>query len=471
MKTKKGVGFLSVALIFSLLFTSCIDKDYSIGNGLLPDDYYMQIKKAEFDIPVEMKMPDKVVTASSGYAIVGSINDPDFGMMQSSTAFHVYPSDTTLSYGNNPVPKSLQLFIYGINDPSYISAIVGNYSINDAYLHQNIYVHRLNTEIDSINTIYNNSLGTADYNAIPMNMGGGNVFFGNNPNMYMNLSLDYARELLSATKEERQDIFKFMKRYKGLYLRTDPVLSTYNGGRLCYVSLSGAYMIGMSLTYTHTDNSIPAGKDSTILYLASSARAINIISHQSSPHESSNPTGDLLMEGFAGIKPYINFDNVKSSIDTWAQNNQIDLNKVVVTKAELQLHYKAPQDYTFMQNFHPPLIFLNTKEKDSHDLYRYMPTDDIFEYGTSSGSSSNRNPSKEIYSLNISSYIQKLIHGKLTNDEKSTWLMSNSPIIDPNTGSLAGYSVDNVAINKVVFFGNNDPSKKPKLILTYALMN
>jgi|GEM_PF-616799 len=463
--------FALIVLLSSFVFTSCMEKDNLTGSELLPDDYFLRLYKTEFDIPVQMKLSDNLQTAQPGYAIIGSINDPDFGMVQSETAFSFVPQDTSRSYGTNPIPKSLHMYIYGINNPSYVSSMPVAYSDNDLYIHQNIYVHRLKSEIDSINTIYNNSFDTDDYEATPLNVGGGNVFFGNNPNLQINLPLSLAEELLSATKAERSDIYKFMKRYQGFYLKTDPVPTSYIGGRLCYISMSSEIpVVGLSLTYWHTDSKIPEGKDSTITYWANPNKNINIISHESSHLEDSDPAGNILLEGFAGIKPYVDFNEVKTSIDTWAVNNQIDLTKLIVSKAELQLYYDAPDDYIFMQNFYPPFIYLNTQEQDDNNKFRYMPQTAIFAYLPSQEQQlSNWNTSKEMYSLDISSYIQNLIQGKLTEEDKKAWVMANYPVTNPNTGAPMGYSIDNVTFQKVAFFGKNSV-KKPRLILTYALM-
>ena len=464
MEIRKIVRSILVISLLSFIFTSCLDTDGSTGSGLIPDDYYMSLHKVEFDVPLQMKLSDSLQTNASSYAVIGSINDPDLGMTESAAAFSFFPYDT-LSYGNSPVPKSISLFL---------SITPQTYSDRDNYIHQNIYVHRLNSEIDSLGTIYNNSLSATDYNPAPLNIGGGNVFFGNNTDISINLDLDFARELLTATKEERKNMYAFMKRYKGLYLRTDPVSSSYLGGRFCCIPMTQSNgfssYIGLSLTYWHVDNNIPAGKDSTIVYYVYSLTNVNSISHSSSTLESSNPSGPIFLEGMAGIKPYIDFSEIKSSIDTWATTNQVDLSKVIIAKAELQLYYDAAGDYDFLNRLSPPIIFLNTRgEKDANNNRRYSPTADIVNYRpqTSTTTPSNQNRSKELYSLNISSYVQRLIKGELTEQEEKAWIMSSNLATDGN-GQAIGFFIDNISYSKVTFFGPNDV-KKPKLIITYAL--
>ena len=465
MGNRKIVHSILIISLVSFIFTSCLETDNSTGNGLIPDDYYMSLHKTEFDVPLQMKMSDSLHTNASGYAIIGSINDPDFGMTQSAAALSFIPSISSLSYGNDPVPKSLSLFIYGITSQIY--------SDRDYYIHQNIYVHNLNSGIDSLKTVYNNSIKAGDYNSTPLNVGGGNVFFGNNTDISMNLSLDYARELLTATQKERDNRFEFIKRFHGLYLRVDPVQNSYIGGRLCYIPMSPnlgySTSLGLSLTYWHVDSDIPEGKDSTITYLAYSLTNVNNITHSSTALESDNPTGPVFLEGMAGIKPYIDFSEIKSSIDIWAASKQIDLSKLIIAKAELQLYYDAPADYSDLAKFYPSTIFLNTRQKDNDDNPRYAPTKDIHAYLQSvSGSTvSNLNRSKELYTFNITSYLQRLIKGDLTEDELQTWIMPNSEISDIN-GQKIGFSVENIFFRKVAFFGSNSV-KKPKLILTYAL--
>jgi Cu2+-containing amine oxidase len=466
MEIKKIVHSILVISLSSFIFISCIGTDNSTGDGLIPDDYYMSLHRAEFDVPLQMKMSDSLQTNSSNYAAIGSINDSDFGMMQSASAFAFAPYIDSLSYGTNPIPKSLFLSIAGISYETY--------SDRDNYIHQSIFAHRLNNDLDSLKTIYNNSISAVDYNPTPLNIGGGNVFFGNNSNISINLSLDYARELLQASSDERSNRFKFIKRYKGLYLRADPVSNTYIGGRLFFIPMSSSaafstYM-GLSLTYWHVDSEIPNGKDSTITYVSYALTNVNSVTHSSTPLESTSPAGPILLEGMAGIKPYIDFSEIKSSIDIWATANQIDLSKLIVAKAELQLYYDASGDYDFMNRTYPSMIFLNTREQNTNKNKLYIPVSDIMEYQPKTGQSTmitNLNRSKELYSINISSYVQHLIKGDLTEEEKKAWIMADNLSTDSN-GQPVGYFVDNLSFNKVTFFGPNDV-KKPKLIITYAL--
>jgi len=466
MEIRKFVRSILVISLLSFVITSCVETDGSTGSGLIPDDYYISLHKAEFDVPVQMKMSDNIRTNASAYAIIGSVNDPDFGMTESAAAFSFIPANNSLSYGDNPIPKSLSLFITGISSHAY--------SDRDNFIHQNIYVHSLNSGIDSLETVYNNSIKAGDYDSAPLNIGGGNVFFGSNPDISINLSLDYARELLAATEDEREDRYTFMKRYNGLYLRTDPVLSSYIGGRLCYIpmtqSLGFSSSMGLSLTYWHVDSDIPDGKDSTLFYYAYSLTNVNNITHSSASLESDNPVGPIFLEGIAGIKPYIDFSEIKGSVDTWAASNQIDLSKVIVVKAELLLHYDAPDDYSDLPRFYPETIFLNTlqKDRDSEDKYRYIPIEDILIYSDPSGGViSNLNRSKELYSFNISSHFQRFIKGELTEDDLRAWVMPNM-ILSDNNGQAMGFAIENMIFHKIAFFGANDV-KKPKLILTYAL--
>jgi len=235
-------------------------------------------------------------------------------------------------------------------------------------------------------------------------------------------------------------------------------------------SASFSTYMGLSLTYWHVDSKIPDGKDSTISYVSYALTNVNNITHSSSALESANPAGPILLEGMAGIKPYIDFSEIKNSIDTWASTNQIDLRKLIVAKAELQLYYDASGNYDFINRAYPGMIFLNIREQNTNKNKLYIPIADIMEYQPQSGQSTvvnNINRSKELYSINISSYVQSLIKGELTEGEKKAWIMANNLTTDSN-GQPIGYFVDNLSFNKVTFFGPNDV-KKPKLIITYAL--
>lgn len=278
----------------------------------------------------------------------------------------------------------------------------------------------------------------------------------------MDLSLDYARELLSATAEEMDSLALYFRRFKGLHMRVDPLPGSLEGGRFNIFSPGSVYF---TLTYRHVDALKGIDKDSVISYFGTeSIASVNSFSHSTASFET-NTTGEkLFVEGLAGIKPYIDFSSVKTQIDQWAAANNINLAKLIVAKAEIRLPYEMPQDYTRL-NYFPEQLFLvsrQTSDKDHHTLYE--PVNDI-RYSDLNGSV---NKSLKYYSLDVSSYIQKLIQGSHQSSLLKTWITPIYQTTDYYSGATF-YYVQNVFYNKAILNGNGS-ARSPRLVLTYAIM-
>ena len=280
------------AIIFALLTASCIDSNKTTGSGLLPEDHVLRVRSASFDLPVQLKISDSIQTIFPESLVVGSYRDSDFGFVEASAAFQFQLSRDSLSFGANPIPKSFKMYI-SVADRSYLYE-------KDSYIPQNFKVYILNKVIDST-IAYNNSIKTEDYNPAHINLGGSTYFGGDT--LTLELSLEYARQILSATKEELEDSKLFTERFKGLYLAVDPQPDALTGGRFNIIDPNDIFF---TIEYTHTDVSKSIDKDSTIyLYVPSSKPYTNSFKHSSQDLASTDPQDKLFIEGLAGLKPYI----------------------------------------------------------------------------------------------------------------------------------------------------------------------
>jgi Domain of unknown function (DUF4270) len=449
MRRRISLRSLSALALISLLFVSCIDVNKSTGGEFVPDDQKFVIAIKEFDLPVQQKSSDSIQTIFSGDAVIGAYKDPELGITTSAAAVRFIPQVRKNTFGNNPVPKSLKLSI------AVSSKIVLDQK--DANIPQNVYVYVLRKDLDST-VMYNNSITAADFDPVPL---AGNVFFGGD-SINMDLPLSYAADLLSATQEERDSVPFFQKRFKGFYIATEPLPGSLTGGRFNIITTSNIYM---TLTYNHIDDTI-SKSDSVLIYYASESEPnINIIKHSSKSLETSTPTNKLYVEGLAGLKPFIDFSAVKNTINSWVLSQNSVLSKVVIAKAEIILPYEFPADYLTIGQY-PSQLFLATREtEDLYEgpYYRLLPEISLVD------DKGLNNRSKFYYSMNITSYLQSVLKGKLTKkNELEAYVVPAMSLTNSSTGETS-YFFDNTAYSKGVFNGTA-ATRKPKLRISYAII-
>lgn len=449
MRRRISLRSVTALALFSLLIVSCIDVNKSTGGEFVPDDQLLNVSIKEFDLPVQQKSSDSIQTIFSGTAVVGTYKDADLGITTAAAAVRFIPQKRKNSFGNNPIPKSLKLSIAVDNK------IVLNQS--DATVPQNVYVYVLRKDLDSA-LMYNNSITSADFDPVPL---AGNVFFGGD-SINMDLPLSYATDLLSATKEERDSIPFFQRRFKGFYIATEPLPGTLTGGRFNIITPSDIYM---SLTYNHVDDTVTNSDSLLIYYAAETEPNINIFKHSSKGLESTNPANKLFVEGLAGVKPFIDFAVIKNTVNTWALSLNTDLSKVIIARAELIFPYEFPTDFTLIGQY-PAQMYLAKRETGA--LYKGPYYELLSELPKVDDKGLN-NRSKFYFNMNITSYFQNVLKGKFTKkSDLETYVVPVASSTNSYTGELA-YFFDNAAYYKGVFNGTA-ATRKPKLRITYVIL-
>lgn len=446
--TLRSIAALSLTTLF---LTSCIETDKTTGSALVPSDHILKVNTVAFDLPVQMKLSDSLQTVYSGALVIGSYKDHDFGTMQASAAFQFMPSTPKLDFGESPLAKSFKMYMT-IEGKTYFYE-------EDKFTPQNFNVYKLTKDLDSTLS-YNNSITDSDYLPQPLNIGG-NVFFGGDT-LVMDISLDYAQQLISATKEERDSLPIFLKRFKGMYITASAKPGSLEGGRINYTAPSNIYFL---MTYRHVDSKKNIDKDSVLIYYVSdNGMHINRFDHSSKSLENKNPQSKIFLEGLAGIKPYIDFNEVKTNITNWAAQNNTDLNKLIIAKAEVRLPFEYPEDYTRL-NYYPSQVFLCTRiDSLSRKTIVYEPIDDVSYYA----SNGSINRSLKYYSLDISSYLQKVLRGNYTGSYLQTYVAPIFESSDYYSGATY-YYIQTTLYSKATLNGNGAVNH-PKLILTYSVM-
>ncbi len=451
MTKRNNFRLAAVLLLFSLITASCITTDKTLGDDFVPNDHILGVSTAEIEVPLQMKMADSLQTIFPGYLVIGAYKDQDLGTTLSCAAFQIIPTIHGNDYGENPVPSYIKLSM-AVNQRLALESV-------DNSIPQNIYVYTLKKDLDST-TAYNNSISADDIDPTPLNKGGV-VYFGGD-SIVMNLPLDFAKKLLTASKEERDSAVVFTKKFKGLYLTTEPLPGAIKGGRFNIIDPASLYM---ELKYRHVDTKNKIDKDSLLYYYISTAKPyLNTFSHSSKRLETDKSQETVYIEGLAGIKPYIDFSEVRKNMSAWAKAKNTDISKIIISRAELRFPYEFPSDYLTMKQF-PSQIFLATKEEQAaYDLPFYQPSSDI--YVLSSGLN---NRSFNYYSMDISAYLQKVLKGSISGKALNAWITPVGSTTNSYSGTTT-YYVDNLIYCKAKLNGNSS-ARKPYMVVTYAIAN
>jgi hypothetical protein len=437
---------ISLPLCLSLLVSSCITIDNQLGQGFIPEDQILSVESAVFPLPIYTKSSDSLFTAtdliaSEGFLLFGSCYDSIFGATHAGAVIQYYPSQSDKEYGEQPEPISLKMTIISggstILDPS------------QAKIPQNVYVHRMLSDI-SAKHAYNNALQPEDWDPVPLSQAG-QVYFGSDT-LVVDLSLDFARELLNVDEEIRKVDSTFVKTFKGIYLRTQDTEEIPNSGRLNAASFTNFWM---TLTYRTKG----AETDSVVVYMSQSSNNFNAINHVKKL-DNAEAAPKIYFQGLAGAKPYIDFVALKENINAWAQAQNIDPKRLLVSHAEIILPY-SPQLSAEELAHSPDFLFPSTREGADTTL-RYYPIIDI----SAEYCGGNINRSQYHYSFIVTRYLQQLLKTDTFTQSPNTWLMSVTSVTDGYTSS---YLIDNLSYTRLVFEGaaSNSP---PILKLTYAVL-
>lgn len=441
-----------LAITLSVFLTaSCIDIDKTAGDGFVPSDQLLGISVKEFDLPVQMKQSDSLQSMYTGAVIVGAYKDELFGLTSAGGAFRIIPQKDSNDFGNAPAANYFRMNI------QFADNIVLNES--ESSIPQNIFIYKLREDLDTLK-FYTNSLDASAYDPAPLNPGG-TVYFGGDT-LSIDLSLEYANHLLTANAEERDSLELFFKKFKGLYISTEPLPGSQTGGRFNIIQPEDIYM---TLSYHHVDDSVDK-QDSLLLYYVSPGEPnINIFKHSSSGLATAQATEKLYVEGIAGIKPYIDMAQVRSNLAQWATANNFPLERVVVARAELIFPYEFPSNYVTMGQY-PAQLFLATRTTgDSYDGLYYELLPEIA-YTDRNGTN---NRSQFSYNLNITSYLQKVLGNKFTNRrDLEAYVMPVMSTSNSQTGEVS-YFVDNSVYYKGVLNGMNS-LRRPKLRIAYTVI-
>lgn len=438
---------LTVSSVFS-----CITVNKTIGEEYVPEDQELKIRIAHFRLPVTLKMQDSLQATSADYAIVGAIRTPEFGLVKMGSAANVCQPSTTLRFGKDPVIKSI-----------YFTAAVTAKKVmeeNQTNIPQDIFVYRLKKRLDTT-TVFCNSVTSADYDPLPLNTSSVTYFGGDSIKVYLNNA--YGTELLSATEKELDSINLFIDRFKGLYIECSAPEGSLTGGRENLLGFSSA-VIMMKYNFQPTWQEGLSRKDTTVYLSYGDGYCLNTSSYSSEDLETDEPREILPVEGIAGIKPYVDAKVLKDTLDKWAQKNNYDPKKIIVSKASFSLPFEIPAN--FDMTTYPTYLF-PTQRIENKNVKIYYPFNDVNSTGNSLGAI---NRSLAEYQGDISSVIQQMLNKNAAEIEGKYdfWFAPIQQLTDQYYGTVS-YSPDfySYYVGKI-----NGPKAEryPKLTLVFSVL-
>lgn len=442
-----------LSLTSVLAFLSCVENDRALGGDLLSEESLLTVGVKTFDIPVSNRISDSLQAGNTVTMLVGSMSDPVFGTAVSNAATYVLPYSDSTDFGDNPRLTSAYM-VLSVDSISYID--------NDRKgMHQRIHIYRLTSPLDSTIGLCN-SLTSDDYSTEPVTVSDP-VIYGEGE-IRIDLTESFAQELLSITPEEFEDVELFLDKIPGLYIELEPPIGHDGGGRMNYLNLDKS-VIYVNYILNDPDRGF-TDLDTTESFAFGYSSAFNYFSTGSDGLADENPGDTLYLEGLSGVKPHIKASVLKDMIDNWITEDALEDYTVIVSRAELKFPYEMPADYERFNREFPSFIYAFTRDPyaGGTDSY-YMPLDDI--YTVNNRGEMNR--ALREYSLDITSYVQKLITSGKEDMNESLDLWIAPLTYRTNQADEVRYEIDNYNYSRAIL---NGPSadRKPTLTVTYGLM-
>lgn len=448
----KSVKKFLAIVVFAATLAGCVTNNRETGSNLITDDFLLTAKIASFDLPITNKVSDSVQATTGKHILLGSLRDELYGEVSSDGASVILPYSDSTDFGENPVLHSAYLSLH-IDTTLYTDP-------TQEGIHQNITIYKLITPLDSTKN-FTNSLTEADYDPTPINKG--NPIIYTSGKLRIDITDEYAQELLNTTPEEFKDFKLFTERIKGFYITTDEQ-NSMQPGRLNILSL------GKSILYLNYRMTDPKRNiydlDTTESFSFGYSIAMNNFRTGSKHLENENPSDYIYLESLNGIKGHIDAKQLKTMLDTWIDENGYSNRTVVLSRAELTLPYEAPEDYTTFDKLSPKYIYCFTNNPAATDTLRfYKPLPEV-DYVPNKGYIDR---SLMQYTMDITSYIQNLITTPIEEVDatKNLWIAPMDSYTDK--AGFVYFDFDNTNYRRIVINGPT-AQRKPQLTLTYTVM-
>lgn len=433
----KSSGLLSALFLFLLVFNSCKKAD-TVGLEVLPEEDRLQGEHTDtITVWAYTLREDSLSTTGTSFNIVGSHNDPIFGLSKASIYTQVRPSALNPSFGTNATVDSVVLSLAYAGYYADIMKLAGEQSFS---------VHRVLEDMGDSTTYYSDD--TLDYQKLPLGTYTGLIdtrdsvlINGTNepPQMRIRLNDNFGNELLSSTSLTSDE--SFLSSFKGFFIAPTTQNLLSGQGSLLYISPTSPYT-KMTLYYHNDDTT--AQQNFNFVVNANTVRFNNFSHNYSNAFDVAAQLADstlgserLYLQSMQGLKAKITFPHLNNLV----ANGQ----EIAINKAELIFPIADGTTSRLSPSSRLVVVKKGTDGKDK------VLDDNISESPEFVGG--YYNSTKLEYAFNIPRHIQGLL--KDTTADKSIYLR------------VAGASVSG---NRVVINGTGNADKPLKLRLTYTIL-
>ncbi|MCF0178418.1 MAG: hypothetical protein HUJ90_07290 [Bacteroidales bacterium] len=418
---------ISLALLCAGIFlTSCINTNYTIGSDLVPTNQNLKIRVGSFDIKVGEQMADSL-QSTAYYLMFGNNVDELYGLTTIDLAATVTPADSAMRFPAD-ILEIKEAYITLVNTQ------IDTFQPEQENIFQNIYVYQLNRPLDTTD-VYSNSVTDEDHFDELVNKP---IFYDGSDSLIVNIDKELALYYLTATNEELDSLALYQETHYGLYFKAEMQAEGVLGGRI-----NGFTDGSFTIRYSFRD-SLGFVRDTTNLFTLGDVNyglAVCNFKHSTADMAigSDNDLELLFFEGLAGIKPHISALDIKDAISKWAADNNIDLSKLLLSRAIVNLPFEAPEVITDLDKL-PTRLYPCRRSTTVNNYINYAPLYTIYDSTFDRGDIDRVNLT---YHPDITMYLQDLIRRDRDKVEKSDdlWIMSIYEYVQQSSSSSSSSSM------------------------------
>jgi len=432
---KKGVSvkYIFVAVLLgSLTFLSSCQKDSGVGSNVLPANDLLNAYVSDTSTVISsLKLKDSVISTSTSLFLLGSYNDPVFGMTKGSLYTQVVPPGdfTGYTFGPGCVLDSVVLAMpFNIGGTSVYGNLTPQTFIVDTIMSGGDLVlgHTYYSDTNVLHSVNHVGMATITPNPITsLAIWGYPTVQDTNysgPELRIKLNNSYGQYLLN---ENTASPFSYAS-LRGLYITTANQVQLPGQGAILYLD---PFAAGAGLIFYYKSGSPLTPQYPQIFQFGSSCASIGHFDHNYSStsfyaggKDSVVSPNVAYVEAMAGVKTQLSFP----FLSNWKHvgGHSILINMALV---EIPVNVSATGS-----DIPPPQAYLVA---DSNGKEITLPDEAIATYG------GTYDATNHWYVFNIARYIQQVLDGKII--DKGLYLVAGGEAISANGAVLYGASKNN----------------------------
>lgn len=359
MKTIHSIASRSFVLMICILFLSfsaCKKSPDTIGNNLLSENNYFDLFHCDTVEILCHSYIDTIGTKNVTYALLGSMNDPVYGLTQAGFYTQFHPSTAGQSFGDNPIVDSLvlQLCLSGYYGDTTVMQTARVYKLTDSLsTFENYYNY---SEIDHDNIDQANACQFYPRPKTRFHLIGTDTV--QYPIIRIPLNQELGNYLITLDSSLYSEPDKFKEQFKGLFVTCDAVSQN---GAISSINLTNNSFTLLQLYYHNA--ATPEKRMYYNFYVSSSDTYFNHFDHdytQGNPQfvdqvlNSDTLLGleSLYLQTMGGVRARLRFPNLIHWADSLKDSH------IVVNEAKLVLpasplssdstYYKVPSSFVLV---------------------------------------------------------------------------------------------------------------------------